>query len=159
MAERWADIRDGLVLGLTFLPVTIVVAKVGLQSGLEPLAVLVTSAFVASAAVQLIFYQFVAGSGETGLLAWVLIIMVSLRLVLYSCDLNRSTKDRPLRQRLLSAFFLGDTAFLEFKRLAVIGDGRALIRFNRLSRTMWVCAQVGTVVGRQPTSPCGLGRL
>jgi predicted branched-subunit amino acid permease len=149
MAERWADIRDGLVLGLTFLPVTIVVAKVGLQSGLEPLAVLVTAAFVASAAVQLILYQYIAGSGETGLLAWVLIIMVSLRLVLYSCDLNRSTKGRPLRERLLSAFFLGDTAFLEFKRLAMAGDGddRALVRFNRLSRTMWVCAQVGTVVG------------
>jgi hypothetical protein len=65
------------------------------------------------------------------------------------CDLNRATKDRPLRERLLSAFFLGDTAFLEFKRLAVAGDGsdRALIRFNHLSRTMWVCAQVGTAVG------------
>jgi predicted branched-subunit amino acid permease len=149
MAEKWSDIRDGLILGLTFLPVTILVAKVGLQSGLEPLAVLVTSAFVASAAVQLILYQFVAGSGETGLLAWTLIVMVSLRLVLYSCDLNQTTKDRPLRERLLSAFFLGDTAFLEFKRLALVGEGydRALVRFNRLSRTMWVCAQAGTVVG------------
>ncbi len=149
MTRRWSDIRDGLVLGLTFLPVTIVVAKVGLQSGLEPLAVLVTSAFVASAAVQLILYQFVAGSGETGLLAWTLIVMISLRLVLYSCDLNRATRDRPLRERLLSAFFLGDTAFLEFKRLAVAEEGydRALVRFNRLSRTMWVCAQAGTVLG------------
>ncbi len=55
--------------------------------------------------------------------------MVSLRLVLYSCDLNRTTKDRPLRERLLSAFFLGDTAFLEFMRLAVVGEGydRALV--------------------------------
>ena len=56
---------------------------------------------------------------------------------------------RTLRERLLSASFLGDTAFLEFKRLALAGDGydRALIRFNRLSRTMWVCAQVGMVAG------------
>ena len=149
MAQRWSDIRDGLVLGVTFLPVTIVVAKVGLQSGLDPWAVLATSMFVGSAAVQLILYQFVAGSSETGLLAWILIVMVSLRLVLYSCDLNRATKGRPLHERLLSAFFLGDTAFLEFKRMAVAegGSDRALARFNRLSRTMWVCAQAATVLG------------
>jgi predicted branched-subunit amino acid permease len=66
MRERWSDLRDGFVIGLATVPLALVVAKVGIQSGLEPLggleplAVLATSAFVSSAAVQLILYQIIA---------------------------------------------------------------------------------------------------
>jgi len=149
MRERWSDLRDGFVIGLATVPLALVVAKVGIQSGLEPLAVLATSAFVSSAAVQLILYQIIAAPHETSFLSWSLIFMVSLRLVLYSCDLSQTIRDRPLLERLASTFFLGDTAYLEFKRLSAPGQDadRALARFKRVSRSMWACWQVGTIGG------------
>jgi predicted branched-subunit amino acid permease len=149
MSERWSDLRNGLVLGFATVPLALVVAKVGLQSGLGALEVLATSALVSSAAVQLILYQIIAAPNETTPLAWVLIVMVSLRLVLYSCDLNQAIKTRPLQERLASAFFIGDTAYLEFKRLTVSGQDacRALARFKRVSRSMWACWQGGTMAG------------
>ena len=93
----WADIRDAAVLAATTLPLSLAVADVGVRSGVEPWLVLACSAFVFSAAVQLLVYQLATPqSAALAGLAWAAMALLGLRIILYSVDLGRTPGGRLL---------------------------------------------------------------
>lgn len=144
----WADIRDAAVLAATTLPLSLAVADVGVRSGVEPWLVLACSAFVFSAAVQLLVYQLAAPqSAALAGLAWAAMALLGLRIVLYSVDLGRALRHRPLRERLLALFFLTDISYLEFRRTVGHDPERALRRYKLTSRALWASWQAGTALG------------
>lgn len=143
----WADVRDAALVAATTLPLSLAVANVGTQSGVEPWLILASSALVFSAAIQLLVYQLAGSQTAVATLAWASMAMLGLRIVLYSVDLNNAIRHRPLRERLLALFFLTDISYLEFRRTAEQDEVRALRRYKMTSRALWVSWQAGTAVG------------
>lgn len=145
---RWADARDAAAVAASTLPLSLAVADVGVRSGVEPWLVLACSALVFSAAVQLLVYQLAAPqSAAMAAVAWAAIAMLGLRVVLYSFDLDRAIRHRPLRERLLALFFLTDISYLEFRRTVGRDAPRALRRYKLTSRALWASWQAGTAAG------------
>ena len=80
-------------------------------------------------------------------MAWATMALLGLRIVLYSVDLGRALRHRPLRERLTALFFLTDISYLEFRRTVGHDPERALRRYALTSRALWASWQAGTALG------------
>jgi predicted branched-subunit amino acid permease len=137
---------DAVGLAVTTLPLSVAVAQAGVQNGMDPAVVLLSSCAIFSAALQLLAYE-IASAGDAGVVLVLAAAMLPLRLLAYAAALSRHLADRPLRQRVTALFFLTDISFFEFQQSLVRGSVAAVARYRQVSLALWASWQVGTVLG------------
>lgn len=145
-AGPWRSRLETLVTALATLPLSVAVAHVGLQCGVDPWVIMLSSMSVFSAALQLMIYE-IAAAGGAGPLPWVAAALLPLRLLVYSVALGRHMSSWPLLRRLAALYFLTDISYLEFQRELRAGPKAALARYTCTSRALWLSWQLGTLAG------------
>lgn len=136
------NLRDGLILAVSTLPLSLAVTKVGIESGLHPLAIAFSSALTFSAAAQLLIYKGAAGALPSSL-ALVGALGVAIRLVIYARHIHPECAEKPLATRIFYLLPLTDISYLEYRRYGGQSED-ALRRYLIISRSLWISWQLGT---------------
>lgn len=145
------DLRDGLILSTGTFPLAMAVAKVGLESGIHPLAVIMSSMLVFSAAAQLLIFQGIAGAmpATLGVLA---AIGLAMRLLIYARHIHAALANQPFLAKVIFLLPLTDMSYLEFIR-SEASPAAALRRYLTISRCLWMSWQIGTIAAVLITLP------
>lgn len=137
------NLRDGLLLAASTLPLSIAVAKVGLESDIHPLAIVLSSAFIFSAAAQLMIYKGLAGALPSSI-ALLSAFGIAIRIALYAREIYPLFAEKTLLTRAFYLLPLTDISYLEYLRCRGSSEA-ALKRYLVISRCLWMSWQIGTI--------------
>ena len=108
--ELLDGIREELPLMLGVIPFGVLFGVLGVEVGLEPIAVFFMSSIVFGGASQIVFTQLVAAGASGGVIASIVGI-VNLRHMLYSATMAQYLSHLPRRWKIILSYLLTDEAF------------------------------------------------
>ena len=146
--ELLDGIREELPLMLGVIPFGVLFGVLGVEVGLEPLAVFFMSSIVFGGASQIVFTQLVAAGASGGVIASIVGI-VNLRHMLYSATMAQYLSHLPRRWKIILSYLLTDEAFfISHHRITTRPHG-ANMHYHLLGTglTLWSSWQIATLVG------------
>ena len=152
--EFWQGIRDEMPLMLGVIPFGMVFGVLGVEVGLDPIAVMAMSVIIFGGASQVIFAQMVS-AGAGGLVIAGTVGIVNLRHALYSATITQYLETVPMRWRVLIAYLLTDEGFFVTLHRMQTKPPSPNMYFHMIGTggLLWVSWQIATAVG------VGLGAL
>ena len=141
-----------LLIGI--FPFGMVFGVLGVEAGMDPLAVFFMSSIVFGGASQVIFAQ-MAAAGASGIVIAGTVGIVNLRHALYSASLTQYFNDLPMRWRILLSYLLTDEAFFVSLHRMQTQPPSPFMHYHMLGTggLLWIMWQITTAIG------IGLGEL
>ena len=148
-AREFLDgIRDESPLMLGVVPFGMVFGILGVEAGLDPVAVFFMSSIVFGGASQIIFAQMASAGAGLFVIAGT-VGVVNLRHMLYSATIVEYLGKLPLRWKIILSYLLTDEAFvISNERMRNCPPGPHM-HYHLLGTglTLWVSWQIATLVG------------
>jgi predicted branched-subunit amino acid permease len=148
-AREFLDgMRDETPLILGVFPFGVVFGVLGVEAGMDPLAVFFMSSIVFGGASQIIFAQ-MASAGTGFFIIAGTVGVVNLRHVLYSATMVEYLSHLPLRWKVLLSYLLTDEAFVISNNRMQNRPRGAHMHYHLLGTgmTLWTSWQIATLAG------------
>ena len=146
--EFISGVRDEAPLMLGVVPFGMVFGVLGVEAGLDPIAVFFMSSIIFGGASQVVFAQMASAGASLFVIAGT-VGVVNLRHMLYSATVVEYLSHRPMRWKILLSYLLTDEAFvISNERMRSRPKGPHM-HYHLLGTglTLWVSWQIATLVG------------
>lgn len=141
-------IRDESPLMLGVVPFGMVFGVLGVEAGLDPVAVFFMSSIIFGGASQVVFAQMASAGAGLFVIAGT-VGVVNLRHMLYSATVVEYLGHLPLRWKVLLAYLLTDEAFVISNERMRTRPGGPYMHYHLLGAglTLWISWQLATFAG------------